>query len=57
METSSTHTPASLTELTLTAQEGDHTWYWKPSQLPRAGEGKDLRRERTTATLLDKHSA
>lgn len=25
-------------------QEGNHAWYWKPSQLPRASEVMDLGR-------------
>lgn len=39
----------------LFGQEGNHTWYYKPSQLP--SEIMDLRKESTATTLLEHHNS
>lgn len=49
-------TNSSLIRLKTPQQEGNHTWYWKPRQLLRAGEVMDLRREPIATTLLNLHN-
>lgn len=38
-------------------QERNHTWYWKPSKLPKASEVMNLRKESNSATVLDQHNS
>lgn len=52
-----THTVIATSSSLIAQHWGNHIWYWKPSQLPRASEARDIILEFITATLLDQRNS
>ena len=47
---------ATICQVITTQQEGNHTWYWRSSQLLPASKATGFGEDPTTTTLLNHHN-